>query len=81
MLVSTSVYFPLDYFATAGFMSDSSTKCCVGWVVVAGKSDGVCDWEDVEESYPDIRYSRLNTLDQADTYGVADLLAVFYKWH
>lgn len=60
-----------------------SASCIIalsGWLVVAGKADGVCTWEDVEESYPDIRYSRLNTKDEANTYGVADLLAVFYLW-
>lgn len=65
------------------FVNSNYGGCSVdaGWFAIAGSSDGVCDWEDVEEEFPDIRYSRKKTKDQADTYGVADLMAVFYLWN
>lgn len=65
------------------FVNSNYGGCSVdaGWLAIAGAADGVCTWEDSEEQFPDIRYSRLKTKDEADTYGVADLMAVFYLWN
>ena len=54
---------------TGRFVNSNYGGCSVdaGWLAVPGSADGVCTWEDDEESFPDIRYSRLKTKDQADT--------------
>lgn len=50
-----------------------------GWLVVAGRDANACAWEE-KFTYPDVMYSTGTTESTADSYALADMLAVFYKW-